>query len=149
MSLASWGTLLTHKQCIQMRCSNSNKCSVTVLTAHACSVAVHCSRVLLVLCLAETDACYLAAVASQSQKSIPDSALHDQCLPGSTTRALQHLLQQKARHLAALRRWRHPGNANLYRGAHAHRNASMLCRDSHSTCMLRDVESVCIGSGAL
>ena len=70
--------------------------------AHACSVAVHCNRVLLVLCLAKTDACYLAAVASQSQKSIPGSALHDQCLPGLATRALQHLLQQKARHLAAL-----------------------------------------------
>ena len=75
-------SLLTHKQCIHMRCSNLDKCSVAILTAYACSVAVHCDRVLLVLCLAETDACYLAAVASQSRKSIPDSALHDQCLPG-------------------------------------------------------------------
>ena len=62
-----------------MRCSNLDKCSVAVLTAYACSVAAHCDRVLLVLCLAETDACYLAAVASQSQTSIPGSALHDQC----------------------------------------------------------------------
>ena len=72
-------SLLTHKQCIHMRCSNLDKCSVAVLTAYACSVAAHCDRVLLVLCLAETDACYLAAVASQSQTSIPGSALHDQC----------------------------------------------------------------------
>ena len=47
--------------------------------AHACSVAVHCNRVLLVLCLAKTGACYLAAVASQSRRSIPGSALYDQC----------------------------------------------------------------------
>ena len=47
--------------------------------AHACSAAVHCNRVLLVLCLAKTGACYLAAVASQSRKSIPGSALYDQC----------------------------------------------------------------------